>query len=193
MQNLDLRDVWRDENPNDFRFTWRQRNPEIHCRLDFFLISTSLLGNVSKVDILPGFRTDHSLISLHLKLNENIKGPGFWKLNTSLLTELPYVNLIKETIKSVVVQYKDDQNVNEILLWEMIKLEIRTKSIEYSKNKSRKIKYKEKLLEEEISILEKVIEQEISVTKLIDSRKKLQIKQHELENIIEYKSSNRGF
>ena len=44
----------------------------------------------------------------------------------------------------------------------MIKLEIRTKSIEYAKDKSRKIKYKEKLLEEEISTLEKSLEQEIS-------------------------------
>ena len=122
MQNLDLKDVWRDLNPNDSRFTWRQKNPEIHCRLDYFLISTSLLGNVSKVDILPGFRTDHSLISLHLKVNENIKGPGFWKLNTFLLTELPYVNLIKETIRRVIDQYKEDKNVNEILLWQMIKL-----------------------------------------------------------------------
>ena len=34
--DLDLIDVWRIKNPEQGRFTWRQKNPEIHCRLDFF-------------------------------------------------------------------------------------------------------------------------------------------------------------
>ena len=46
----------------------------------------------------PGFKTDHSLITLHLTNNTNPRGPGFWKLNTSFFLESEYVNLIKETI-----------------------------------------------------------------------------------------------
>ena len=61
MQNLDLNNVWRERNPDRSRFTWRKRKPEIHCRLDFFLISSSLLGNVTNANILPGF---------HLKTNQ---------------------------------------------------------------------------------------------------------------------------
>ena len=34
--NLDLTDIWRDLNPEEKRYTWRQNRPEIHCRLDFF-------------------------------------------------------------------------------------------------------------------------------------------------------------
>ena len=37
--DLDLIDVWRIKNPEQGRFTWRQKNPEIHCRLDFFFLS----------------------------------------------------------------------------------------------------------------------------------------------------------
>ena len=33
--DFDLIDVWRVQNPELRRFTWRQRNPEIHCRLFF--------------------------------------------------------------------------------------------------------------------------------------------------------------
>ena len=33
-ENLDLIDAWRDLNPEISRFTWRQKKPEVHCRLD---------------------------------------------------------------------------------------------------------------------------------------------------------------
>lgn len=39
--NLDLIDIWRIRNPNIKHFSWRQKNPIIQCRLDFWLISIS--------------------------------------------------------------------------------------------------------------------------------------------------------
>ena len=80
--SLDLIDIWRVFNSDAKRFTWRRKNPEIHCRLDFFLTSASLSPAVTKADILAGYKTDHSLITLHLANNNNPRGPGFWKLNT---------------------------------------------------------------------------------------------------------------
>ena len=118
MQNLDLSDVWREMNPDGSRFTWRKRKPEIHCRLDFFLTSSSLLGNVTNANILPGLKTDHSMVSIHLETNQNPRGPDFWKSNTSLLSDIEYINVIKEAIKNVVNQYKKDASINEILLWD---------------------------------------------------------------------------
>ena len=35
-EDLDLIDVWRIQNPEQRRFTWRQKNPEIQCGLDIF-------------------------------------------------------------------------------------------------------------------------------------------------------------
>ena len=43
------------------------------------------MGNVSSVDILPGLKTDHSLLTLSISSHSNPKGRGFWKLNTSFL------------------------------------------------------------------------------------------------------------
>ena len=37
-----LTDIWRDRNPNDSRFTWRNKSLKIQCRLDFLLISKEL-------------------------------------------------------------------------------------------------------------------------------------------------------
>ena len=41
-EELNLTDIWRTLNADKHRYTWRQRKPEIHCRLDFFLISSDL-------------------------------------------------------------------------------------------------------------------------------------------------------
>ena len=39
MAELDLVDAWRLLNPDTRRCTWRRKKPEIHCRLDFCLVS----------------------------------------------------------------------------------------------------------------------------------------------------------
>ena len=154
-ENLDLTDIWRLFNPEVRRYTWRQNQPVIHCRLDFFLVSESSLCDVTHADIFPGFKTDHSMITLSVALHSNLRGKGFWKLNTSLLSETRYVQEIKTAIESTVNQYKDDTSVNPALLWEMIKLKVREKSISYVAYKNVTIRKREEMLEREISLLEK--------------------------------------
>ena len=75
MENLDLVDIWRIQNPDTKRYTWRRKNPDIQCRLDFFLISSSLYTDISETDILPGYKTDHSLVTLAIDLHTNARGP----------------------------------------------------------------------------------------------------------------------
>ena len=162
MLNLDLTDIWRDMHPDKRRFTWRQSKPEIHCRFDFFLISQGLSPHVLATVINPGYKTDHSFITLSVNLLSNPRGPGYWKLNASFLGEDEYVNLIKATITEVQEEYKHDQSVNDSLLWEMVKLKVREKSNYYAKKKKKSlINNLETTLEEEIAKLEKVIKCEM--------------------------------
>ena len=75
-ENMNLTDIWSDLHPDIQRFLWRRNKPEIHCRLDFFLISSSLSTDALDVDILPGFKTDHSLVTLCLgKTKVRLLGP----------------------------------------------------------------------------------------------------------------------
>ena len=99
--NLDLIDIWRVAHPDQLRYTWRQRNPEIHCRLDYFLVSQGLSISIKEADIFPGFRTDHSMITISLLLNTNPKGPSYWKLNSSFLTEQDHMNEIQTVISKL--------------------------------------------------------------------------------------------
>ena len=81
-------------------------------------------------DFFPGYRTDHSLITV--KITTNQRGPGFWKLNTHLLSESLYINLIKKTIEDTCEEYKGQNNVDAVLLWDVIKMKIREASILYA-------------------------------------------------------------
>ena len=188
-ENLGLADVWRIINPEARRYTWRQNQPVIHCRLDFFLASESSLCNVTHADIAPGFKTDHSMITLDLSLHSNPRGKGFWKLNTSLLSEMEYIERIKTTIENTVNEYKDDSSVNPALLWEMIKLKVREKSLSYAAYKNAAKKKREEILGREIASLEKQLDNVTNdsllyhiVSERITSLRK------ELENIFEYRT-----
>ncbi|CAH3134215.1 unnamed protein product, partial [Porites lobata] len=76
-----LTDIWRDRNPNDNRFTWRNKSLKIQCRLDFFLISKELSSDTHACNIINAPETDHSAVTLHLKTEDLLqpKAPGFWK------------------------------------------------------------------------------------------------------------------
>ena len=105
-EDFELADIWRVLNPEATRFTWRRENPEIQCRLDFFLISLSLCPEITEADIVPGYRTDHSMITFRINTARNPRGPGYWKLNTHLLTETQYVKLMRKTIANVCKEYE---------------------------------------------------------------------------------------
>jgi len=109
------------------------------------------------------------------------------QLNSSLLGEMDYVNNIKSTILGTVNQYESDETADEVLLWEMIKLQIRDTSIKYSKAKIKKMKAKEADNENDIAALEKQLESCINNDKKALAEQ-LRVKKRELENIIEYKT-----
>ena len=162
---------------------------EVHCRLDFFLVSQSLFCNITDADISPGYKTDHSLISLSLSIHLNRRRTSFWKLNTSLLSDLEYVKLIKATIQETVDEYKNDTTVSPALLWEMIKLKVREKSICYGKSKKAKMTRKEEELEKNIATLEKQIDNS-NINKSISNhiKEKIRSLKDEWEQIIEHRT-----
>ena len=82
-------------------------------------------------------------------------------MNCVLLSEV-YVNAIKSTITETVSQYENDEGVDEVLLWEMLKLEIRDASMKYSKAKMKKMKNKEANTERELAALERQLEQDVN-------------------------------
>lgn len=89
---------------------------------------------------------------LKISLHSNPRGPGFWKLNTSLLTDTNYIEVIKLIIQQTREEYENDDSINPSLLWDM-----REKSLSFGSAKKRKTVHKEQNLEDKIAILEKGI------------------------------------
>ena len=170
MDNLDLYDIWREFNPELLRYTWRRSQPFQQSRLDYFLTSDSICSYITEADIRPGYRTDHSLVTLSLEQGNESKRRLLWKFNSSLLRDEKYVGEIHEVINSVIEEYAatpyspediikipksevqfvvSDQTFLDTLL-----MKIRSKTISYAVMKKRRDTEKEKMLDEYIGVLE---------------------------------------
>ena len=93
----DLIDIWRHKHPSERSYTWRRADGSQASRLDMFWISSSFSEHVSQVDIFPFFRSDHSYVFLKLSFPSlPERGPGIWKLNTSLLQDETLVQEVSD-------------------------------------------------------------------------------------------------
>ena len=96
---------------------------------------------------------------------------------------------IRKTIADVSKDYEGQNEVDEILLWDVIKMEIRSASICYATSKKRRLKHKENLLEEEVSALEKTLDdRNISDNVRECIQTELRMKKQQIEDIIAYKT-----
>ena len=168
--DLDLIDIWRELNPELRRFTWRRNRPFQQGRLDYFFISELLCSYVTEVDILPGYRTDHSLITLTLEEGVKSKCHLLWKFNSSLLRDDKYVSEIHEVITNVTEEYTAApycrKNISKIPKSELqlvvsdqtfldtLLMKIRSKTISFAVMKKRSESAKENTLETVIQTME---------------------------------------
>ena len=186
MEDTDLIDIWRVKNPNLFKFTWHKNNPNpIFCRLDFFLISFGISSLIKTCDIRPGFQSDHSMVTLSLLVGNAPRGPGYWKLNVSLLNDIEYVNKIKTTILET---QELNPNVNPSLLWDTIKCRIRGETIKYASLKKKQRLNKIKELEQKLYVLENEMQGK-NIETDEDLKQKIEEVKDNLNKEIEYKTN----
>ena len=93
-----------------------------------------MVNIITKCKITTGFRSDHSLVNFNLIIDIQPRGPGFFKLNNSVILEHDYQNKIKQSIQEIAEINKD---CNPNTLWQIIKGTIRNESIKYTALKKR--------------------------------------------------------
>jgi exonuclease III len=164
-------DAWREKNMEKQQFTWFKKNPVKKARLDFFLISHDLFTELDEANILPGYRTDHSLIMISIDIGKFQRGKSYWKFNHSLLKDIEYVNQIKNVIKEIKQLYTAEvQNydrpieeisdkdivltINDQLFFETLMMQIRGKTISISCHRKKQEENKEQHLLNDIAKLE---------------------------------------
>ena len=155
IENYDLVDVWRLHHPDSRQFTWHSSTkPIIFCRLDYFLVSSNLINHLVQCNITTGIRSDHSMVNIILDINKQNKGPGYFKLNNSVLLDEAYQQKIKTAIREI-VDLNSDCNANT--LWEIIKGTIRNETIKYCSMKKKEHLKSEIELIKEIDNLQKQV------------------------------------
>lgn len=130
------------------------------------------------------------MVTIQIAIHRNPRGPGFWKLNTSFLSETEYINQIRATIEGVKDEYQSDKSVNASLLWEMIKLKVREQTLGYAKTKKAKtLRQEEEELEKKINILQRQIDSGCNnANEKVEINIQLEEKTKELEKIIEHRT-----
>ena len=192
MTKNNLIDIFRELYPSKRAFSWRRFNTAKQGRLDYFLISEHLFGNIRGSKISPGYRSDHSIITLEIKKKEFKRDRQFWKFNNSLVSDKTYKQSIKELISNIKRQYAlpvyDMDNldllpsdeiqftISDQLFLETLLMEIRGKTIAYSSHKKKREMEAEDNLKKEIETLEKdVLNIENNVNKLENLKNDLQL------------------
>ena len=109
-------------------------------------------------DILPGYRSDHSIVMLKLKFGKDIKNNPFWKFNCSLLRDKEYLDQVNTEIQNVTGEYAADHydrstlhnipksdtelRIPDKLFLDFMLMKIRSKTIAYASMKKKKTKKK---------------------------------------------------
>ena len=122
MEDTFLTDVWRDRNPHERKYTFCRMNPVFTgSRIDNVLIETAISSWVHHIEIIPGYRSDHSAIIVKMRTIVSSKGKGLWKMNNQLLYEKEYLELIRQNITEV-RDLAIQTHLNHREKWEMTKL-----------------------------------------------------------------------
>ena len=153
MEEINIIDIYRQLHPSSKSFTYESRPLNLKSRIDFFLISRPLSCDVKiRVSIAP----DYKSIFLNIEIKSEFqRGPGLWKFNNSLLEDENYKELIAFYYPQILQKYSDV--VDKQLLWELIKMELRSKTIRFSNSKRYNSKCKEETLQNELQELDEKI------------------------------------
>ena len=199
-----LIDVYREINGERQKFTWKVGNPiRKQARLDYFLASQSLVSVISEANIIPGYRSDHSMVTMELSLTNQKRGKGFYKMNTSLLNDEKYVQIIENTIKDTISTYslpiyscsfvencplEVEVTISWSLFWETLILNMRTETISYSIHKRRKSMEEESNITREIERIENLPDHNMTEeiqSRLVVYREKLEeLRKVKMEGIV---------
>ena len=153
IEHLNGKDMWLDLHPNLSGFTWCNANNIPASRIDYIFISKDFIYDVEKLIIrrVPGTHsnntrmTDHRVLKFSLNMNNRKRGSGYWKLNSSILSNEEYEEGINRIIENL------DSELSPLSKWESFKSQVKEFSICFSTKNKKEWKHKIQNIEKEIS------------------------------------------
>ncbi len=136
INQLKLKDAWYIKNDR-LQYTFHDSSSNSKSRIDYLFISFDLEFRLKNISLKHAPKKDpHKGVYMGMVFKSNKRGPGYWKLNSRLLEEAQYIDLIKTTIKDCMkVDFNDAR-----LLWEYIKVRVKAVSIKYGIERAKNLK-----------------------------------------------------
>ncbi len=153
MSDYGLCDAWRSLHTNSREFTFFSHVHHSYSRLDYFLVSSSLLSDISDTEIHPIAVSDHAAVSLTLVNKKTTPPSNNWRFNTSLLKDDDFIKYFKEEW-ALYLDYNDLPGTSASVLWEAGKAVMRGRIISFSSHKKKRENKCIQELEETIKTLE---------------------------------------
>lgn len=152
MKELNLIDIWREENPDDLKFSCYSGTHKSYSRIDFFLISAELRHKIKECTYDAILISDHAPNSLVYQDSKLVKDARIWRCKQKWLTDPGCVSFLDEQIG-----FYFETNTTETSAstrWEAFKAYIRGQIISITSSKARSTFKKAKNLETKITEME---------------------------------------
>ena len=126
----------------------------VSTRLDRFYLSSAVVGRVGSTSLIPCTITDHSIVEMTFEdglFDTYTHGPGYWKLNVSLLKDTELVEGV-EALWGVL----KGSHVKNVVWWENCKLTFKRFLVRYSRRKVFKSKEQAQVLLAQVALFEEL-------------------------------------
>ena len=153
-EELALVDIWRVLHPQERDYTFYSHPHSTYSRIDYFLISRSLVGQTIGSSIGNIVVTDHAPIELLLSSKDTVPSSPRWRLNNSLLHNENYCEYIR--LKMSEFWECNEGSIEDVgLTWDAFKAYLRGCLIQYSSLMKKAQREEILRLENDIKALEK--------------------------------------
>ena len=129
---MDMVDPYREQNPKRRIWSFIGSGKAGNSRIDRVYVNSVNMKNITNITYTQTPYSDHRILSF-TKKSQNEKGKGYYKMNTSILKDKKYRNIVEETL----AELEELELESEIENWETFLLTIKSKSISYSQIKNK--------------------------------------------------------
>lgn len=138
IQNQNLQDTWKKQNPHKSEYTYHRPQSNIHSRLDRIHATKNM--NILEAKIIPFQHSDHEALITEFTLRVGLRGPGYWKLNASILTQETFQTALTKLWQIWQQQKHSYDTLSQ--WWEIGKMYIKILAIHYCIETQKNIKTK---------------------------------------------------
>ena len=180
MENNNIVYTWRYRYPDRQGFTWRRKGKSLKCsRLDYFCVSEEVTQFIDKMNTNTSIHSDHAQVEMYLKMCEDSRGNGYWKLNVSLLRDVNYIDSMNKLLD---IELENNLDLKFREQWELVKLAVWGSTIQFASRKQKSMKQKIQVLEIKLKKLEKERIQPAAFFR--DTEEQIRLVKNELHELI---------